>query len=119
MHHLLNVVTNIEGSPHAVLIRALHPTDGIETMLKRRNKSKLDKTLTSGPGSVCQALGLTFQNHNGHPFDQKPLWIEDRGVRFSPKEIQASRRIGIDYAEEDALLPWRFTIKRAEKGSNL
>lgn len=106
IHHLLNVVTNRDGIPHAVLIRGIFPTVGIETMLKRRNKDKLDHRLTSGPGSVCQALGINMQQ-NVTCFNSKSLWIEE-GVQVDPSQIETSKRIGIDYAGEDALLPWRF-----------
>ncbi len=99
MHHLLNLVTGPEGMPHAVLIRALHPTIGLETMQQRR---KGRKPLASGPGMVCQALGLTLKQ-NG-----QPLHIEDTGVR--PTEILASPRIGVDYAGPDALLPFRYRL---------
>lgn len=106
IHHLLNVVTNRDGIPHAVLIRGIFPTVGIETMLKRRNKDKFDHRLTSGPGSVCQALGINMQQ-NGTRFDSGSLWIEE-GMKVDPSKIETSTRIGIDYAGEDALLPWRF-----------
>lgn len=106
IHHLLNVVTNRDGIPHAVLIRGIFPTDGIETMLKRRNKDKLDNRLTNGPGSVCQALGINMQQ-NGTCLDSGSLWIEE-GVQAAPSQIETSKRIGIDYAGEDAMLPWRF-----------
>ncbi len=106
IHHLLNVVTNTEGIPHAVLIRGIYPTDGIKTMLERRNKDKLNHKLTNGPGSVCQALGINMQQ-NGIPFDSDSLWIEE-GVLIASHHVETSTRIGIDYAGEDALLPWRF-----------
>ena len=64
IHSLFNVVTNQEGTPHAVLIRAIQPEIGIETMLKRRGKTKLDNTLTNGPGSLAKALGIGLK-HNG------------------------------------------------------
>lgn len=107
MHHLLNVVTNVKDIPEAVLIRAILPTEGIEKMLQRRNKEALDKTLTSGPGALCQALGITLE-HNGLSLSHSPLWIEDRGVKLKEDQILKTPRIGIDYAGEDALLPWRF-----------
>jgi DNA-3-methyladenine glycosylase len=109
IHHLLNVVTNIEGIPHAVLIRAIQPTHGIDEMLKRRKKSALDSTLTSGPGSVCQAIGITHQQ-NGMPFSSKTLWIERSDLIVPRDKIHASARVGVDYAQEDALLPWRFQL---------
>jgi DNA-3-methyladenine glycosylase len=107
LHSLFNIVTNQEEIPHAVLIRAIKPEMGIETMLKRRHKSKIDKTLTNGPGSLSQALGLSL-NHNGCSLKGPCIWVEDQGIK--PAKITASPRIGIDYAGDDALLPWRFTV---------
>ena len=62
IHHLFNIVTNKENIPHAVLIRAIQPRDGIEIMLQRRNKKKVDHSLTSGPGSLTRALGITVKD---------------------------------------------------------
>jgi DNA-3-methyladenine glycosylase len=107
MHHMLNVVTAASGIPHAVLIRAIAPTHGIETMLHRRNKIRADHTLTNGPGSVCRALGIT-RRHNGHSFQGPTLWIEDIDFKLDSSTIFSTPRIGIDYAGQDALLPWRF-----------
>jgi DNA-3-methyladenine glycosylase len=107
IHTLFNVVTNAENIPHAILVRAIKPLVGIEVMCKRRKKQKLDKTLTSGPGSVCQALGIT-RVHNGEPLTGSTLWIEDRGVYPKKEEIISSARIGISYAEEYVHVPWRF-----------
>lgn len=112
IHYMFNVVTNQADIPHAILIRALLPEIGIETMLERRHKSKIDKTLTSGPGSVSQALGIS-REHNAMPLNLPPVWIEDRGVIVKQKEIIAGPRIGVDYAGEDAALPWRFRLVRS------
>ncbi|NGX37580.1 MAG: putative 3-methyladenine DNA glycosylase [Chlamydiae bacterium] len=103
MHNLFNIVTNKQDTPHAILIRALKPDLGIETMQKRR---KTSHNLTSGPGMVCQALGIT-RKENGHPLTEAPLWIEERGVKG---QIESSARIGISYAREHASLPWRFLL---------
>lgn len=116
MHHLFNIVTHQEGTPHAILVRALFPTDGIETMLKRRNKTKLDKTLTTGPGSLSQALGIQTK-HSGTPLTHPTIWIEDRGLVIEKEKILSSPRVGIDYAEEHALLPWRFHIVTSREGT--
>ncbi|HAZ15528.1 MAG: hypothetical protein A2Y28_04190 [Chlamydiae bacterium GWC2_50_10] len=105
MHHLFNVVTHRKETPHAVLIRSLHPTTGLKTMQRRRRK----EPLTKGPGNLSQALGLTLI-HNALPLNAPPLWIEDREVEIPPSKIQASERIGVAYAKEDALLPYRFSI---------
>lgn len=109
IHSLFNVVTNVEGIPHAVLIRAIHPTDGIDLMLKRRNKKKSDKTLTSGPGSVSQALDIHY-SHTGKDLLGDEIWIEDKGIKIHPNKIIEGQRIGVDYAGEDAKLPYRFRI---------
>ncbi len=111
MHALLNVVTNKKEIPHAILIRAIEPTHGIDIMLKRRSKTKQQKNLTVGPGSLTQALKIT-KELNGTPFDSNILWIEDRNIKISKKDIICSKRIGIDYSEEHALLPWRFRIRQ-------
>jgi DNA-3-methyladenine glycosylase len=109
IHQLLNVVTNVKDIPHAVLIRALYPTHGLDAMSKRRNKKPLDPVLAKGPGSLTQALGIT-KEHNGIPLDDHPLWIEETSLAIPSHLIQATPRIGIDYAAEHALLPWRFHI---------
>lgn len=104
IHFLLNIVTNQENIPHAVLIRAVKPTHGIETMLKRREKNKLNHHLTNGPGSVAQALGINAA-FNGTSCKGSMIWIEEGP---SPQKITIGPRVGIDYAGEDAALPWRF-----------
>lgn len=109
MHNLLNIVTNREDIPHAILIRAIKPEIGIEAMLGRRNKEKLMPNLTSGPGSVCQALGIT-RSHDKAILSGEEIWLEDRGVTIPREKIKALPRVGVDYAEEDALKPWRFLI---------
>lgn len=111
LHCLFNIVTNEKEIPHAILIRAIQPEVGIEVMLKRRNKEKLSSGLTKGPGTVCQALGIN-RVHNGLILDGEKIWLEDRGIIIPENQIQASPRIGIDYAKEDALKPWRFTLKK-------
>ena len=110
MHHLFNIVTHTEGHPHAVLVRAIYPTHGIDTMLKRRKKEAQDQTLCSGPGSLTEALGIRTC-HSGISLDGPEIWLEDRGLTIDKNAIFASPRIGIDYAEEHALLPWRFCLQ--------
>ena len=110
IHHLFNIVTHTNDVPHAVLIRALEPMKGIDEMLRRVGKEKLDHTLTRGPGNLSKALGITTL-HNGWSLQSKELFIGDDRVAFSDKEIATSPRIGVDYAEEDALLPYRFYVK--------
>ncbi len=109
LHYLFNVVTNVPEMPHAILIRSIKPEIGIEEMLRRRNQLKLTKTLTSGPGTLTQALGINL-THNGLPLERNLIWIEDRGVVVKDAEIICGPRVGVDYAGEDALLPWRFIL---------
>ena len=110
LYPLLNVVTNSEEIPHAILIRAIEPTEGLDIMLKRRNKTKLDYSLTAGPGALSIALGIT-KKLNGVLLTGPEIWIENGDTMISPNQILASSRVGIDYAGEDAELPWRFRIK--------
>lgn len=110
IHSLFNIVTNIENIPHAILVRAIEPIEGIEEMLLRRNKERLERTLTAGPGALAQALGIDIM-HNCLPLTGKIIWIEDRGIKIDLNDIVAGPRIGVDYAGEDALLPWRYRIK--------
>lgn len=110
IHHLFNVVTNREGVPHAVLIRAAYPEKGLEWMLFRRNKKTADKTLSAGPGTVSQALGI-HTSHTGTDLLGKTIWIEDAGITIKAKDIIAGPRVGVDYAGKDALLPYRFIVR--------
>lgn len=107
MHHLVNVVANKKDVPEAILIRAIRPEVGIETMLKRRKKEKVTPSLTNGPGSLCQALGIT-KKQDGIDLSGNCIWLEDRNASVLPHRIQQGPRIGVGYAEEDALKPWRF-----------
>ena len=110
IHHLFNVVTNIQDVPHAVLIRAAEPIIGIDVMLMRTHKKVLDNTLTAGPGNVSKAMGI-YTHHTGRNLQSKNFFIADDGFRVSKTKIAATPRIGVQYAAEDALLPYRFFIK--------
>jgi len=110
IHHLFNVVTNEKNIPHAILIRGVEPLKGINKMLERTGKEKLDKTLTRGPGNVSKALGI-HTTHSGMSLLSKEIFIADDGFIYSKKEIASSPRIGVDYAGDHALLPYRFYIK--------
>ena len=118
IHHLLNFVTNKEDLADAILIRAIEPIDGIETMMDRRKKSKFDKTLTSGPGTLSQAMGITTKN-NGIVLSSDKLWLEEAAFPVKEKDITTTTRIGVDYAQEDALLPWRFYLNTSKFVSKL
>lgn len=107
IHHLFNVVTSKYDDPKAILIRALEPITGINEMLKRAGKKKLDASLTKGPGKLAKALGISiFQN--GQKLNGNTIYLADDGVVYSKKEVLISPRIGVDYADEDAMLPYRF-----------
>ncbi len=110
IHHLFNVVTNREDIPHAVLIRSIIPIDGIEHMLKRRGMNKADAKLTSGPGSLSRALGITC-DYAACDLTADTIWIED-GIKIPSTNITVSKRIGVDYAGKDAGLPYRFSLDK-------
>jgi DNA-3-methyladenine glycosylase len=111
IHNLLNVVTGKEGFGEAVLIRALEPVDGIEIM-KQRTGARSEHRITSGPGKLTKALGITTSLDKSDLLrPDAPLFIEDSGIRFKGTRIDKSPRIGINYAGADALLPWRFSVR--------
>ncbi|MBL7717216.1 MAG: DNA-3-methyladenine glycosylase [Flavipsychrobacter sp.] len=110
IHHLFNVVTNAENVPHAVLIRGIEPLEGINDMLERRGKERLSSSLTAGPGALSRALGI-HTAHSGTSLLGEELYIEDRGIKIAPADIVAGTRVGVAYAQEDALLPYRFSVK--------
>ena len=107
IHHLFNVVTNQKDVPHAVLIRGVHPVEGIEYMQERRGKKKQTGKLAAGPGTLTEALGIRTA-HDGADLLGDRIFIEDRNIEVAEHRIEATPRIGIDYAGEDALLPYRF-----------
>lgn len=110
IHHLFNVVTNKEGYADAILIRALKPEKGIEQMLERRDRNKLDPAVSNGPGKLSQALGIKT-DHDQKDLMGEEIWIEDRSIEITDNQILSAERVGIDYAGEDARLPWRFVLK--------
>jgi DNA-3-methyladenine glycosylase len=117
VHSLFNIVTNVEEIPHAVLIRGILPVDGSQHMLERAGKKEILKDFTNGPGKVTKALGIHY-SHTGLDLIVKPgrkrdsgIWLEDNGFSINVAEIKVTPRIGVDYAGEDALLPYRFVYK--------
>lgn len=110
IHHLFNVVSSVEDDPHAVLIRAVEPLIGKEIMEDRRNMPSSKAAISSGPGSAAKALGID-QSFNKKDLTGDEIWIEDHGILYKPDEIITGPRIGVAYAQEDALLPWRFFVK--------
>ena len=110
MHHLFNVVTGTAQVPQAVLIRGLVPTIGLATMLERRNMPTLQPRLSAGPGALAKALGIDKSlNHKDLLCDE--IWIEDNGIVINPTQIVATTRVGVAFAQDHALLPWRFYLK--------
>lgn len=110
IHHLFNVVTSVEDDPHAVLIRAVEPLIGTEIMEFRRNMPASKAAISSGPGSASKALGID-RSFNKKDLNGNEIWIEDHEIQYPSDDIVAGPRIGVAYAQEDALLPWRFFVK--------
>ncbi|WP_375581375.1 DNA-3-methyladenine glycosylase [Marivirga tractuosa] len=108
IHHLFNIVTNTKGNADAVLIRAIEPILGEEIMLQRRNVNKIKPNIFSGPGKLTKALGIDKSQNALDLVNSEDLYIADSNIFVDT--IVSTTRIGIDYAEEDALLPWRFYI---------
>jgi DNA-3-methyladenine glycosylase len=110
MHHLFNVVTNVAGVPHAVLVRAGEVQSGLTTMLERRQKASQDRTLLAGPGSLARALGITTAL-TGSSLLSGPIRIEDHGLKVDDDRVLVGPRVGIDYAGEDVSRPYRFRLR--------
>lgn len=110
IHHLFNVVTNKKGIPHAILIRAVEPVEGISEMLKRRNKKKPDYSITKGPGSLSVSLGITVRQ-NGISLQSDTIFIADDAFIPDKKIVGVSPRIGVEGSGEAAGYPYRFFIK--------
>ncbi len=115
IHHLFNIVTGPEGRPDAVLIRALEPVKGIQTMLERRGLDKVQRRVAGGPGLVTQSLGITTEQDGLSLIHSNKIWLamDDTQNMDTDKntDIIASPRVGVDYAGEDAERPWRFRLK--------
>ena len=110
IHQMFNIVTNIEGIPNAILIRALEPIAGIDTMLERTAKTMHGFDLTRGPGNVAKALGF-HTSQTGMSLQSDLLYIADDGFTYNDADLIATTRVGVNYAGEDALLPYRFLVK--------
>ncbi|WP_213775199.1 DNA-3-methyladenine glycosylase [Bradyrhizobium sp. dw_78] len=103
IHWCVNFVCEPEGSASAVLIRALQPTHGIPAMRRRRGQED-ERSLCSGPGKLCEALGITVK-HSGLPLDAPPFALHARAGNV---DVVAGVRIGITKAAD---LPWRYGLK--------
>ena len=108
MYYQFNVVTNVVDAPHAILVRAVEPIEGIELMRKRRGNQP-DDNLTNGPGKLSIALGIDRRLDGADLLGNK-VWLE-AGEKIARSRIASGARIGIDYAAEWIDKPWRFWIK--------
>ena len=104
IHWCLNAVTDSEGHPAAVLIRALEPVEGLDTMRERRGTS--DRDLARGPGRLTEALAITGEQ-DGHDLGEPPLLLCE-GESPDPSAVETGPRIGISRAAD---WPLRFTLK--------
>ena len=111
-YSMFNIVTNIAEVPHAILIRAIEPVEGINQMQIRRNQMRVKRTLTAGPGVFAQALGIE-KVHTGLSLQGQSIWLEDYGECLPASQILASPRVRVAYAGEDAYLPYRFREKNS------
>jgi DNA-3-methyladenine glycosylase len=124
IHSLFNVVTNVAGVPHAVLIRGIIPVEGLPFQLERSGKTAMTPGIGIGPGKVSKLLGIHYSHsgqdlvNNSSPGRSQEIWIEDRGISIPASSISDGPRIGVAYAGEDACLPNRFRIYDAT-GSDL
>lgn len=109
IYHLFNIVTGPAGTPHAVLIRAVEPLEGIDLMLQRRKHVKVTRRLCAGPGMLTQALGITSA-YTGISLLGDNIWLEDRGIIIPDDMITTGPRVGVEYAGAHAKRPWRFRI---------
>ena len=110
IHDMLNIVTGSSGSSHAVLIRAIEPTSGIEIMEERRSVYNQPVRLCQGPGALGKALGLS-KTHNGFDLQGSIIWIEDNGITFNDEQVTASARVGMNFDGPYKTVPWRFYVK--------
>lgn len=108
MYYQFNVVCNLPDIPHAILVRAVEPVEGIELMRERRHQHP-DHNLTNGPGKLCIALGIDRRLNNADLLSDR-VWLEEY-AHISPRRIARGPRIGIDYAEEWIDKPWRFWLR--------
>ena len=112
MHHLFNIVTGPEETPHAVLLRGILPLSG-EDVMRSRMKYPSGKLKLNGPGKATKALGINT-SLNGFTINGEFIGIKLPEVELRPYEIITGRRIGVDYAGLDAMLPYRFYIEKPE-----
>jgi DNA-3-methyladenine glycosylase len=113
MHYLFNVVTNKKEVPDAVLIRGIIPLKNKKWIFQRISERSLKNGVLNGPGKVTKALGIN-KSLNGVSLLGNRIWIEDDGIFIPQNDVLVGPRIGVDYAGEDALLPYRFLVKNID-----
>ena len=109
IHYLFNIVTNKSNMADAILVRAIEPVIGLDTMMHRRHKNSVER-LTSGPGILSEAMGID-KSFYGEDLTGNRVWLEYATENPEKIQIVKTTRIGVDYAGNDANLPWRFYIK--------
>ena len=114
IHNLFNIITGEKENPQAILIRGIIPTVGCDHILARTGKSHQQQSVTNGPGRVSKALGIN-RLHNGHSVNGSLIWLEKQQITLNNYQLENGPRIGIDYAEEDAKLLYRFVLRKIIK----
>lgn len=109
IHNMFNVVVGPTGIANAILIRAAEPVDGVLEMKERRQSKEVN--VANGPGKLCQALGITRDHNNMNICTPSSLIYLAENKKISNEDIEIGPRVGIAYAEECAMWPWRFRIK--------
>jgi DNA-3-methyladenine glycosylase len=108
MYNQFNVVTNVADTPHAILVRAVEPCEGLDVM-RRRRQERSEYGLTSDPRRLCLPIGIDRKLDKQDLLGER-IWIEE-GVSISPRQIARGPRVGIDYAEAWVTKPWRFWVR--------
>ena len=107
LHWHFNLVTTADGAPHAVLIRAVEPLEGLALMAERRRLAPCHRNLTNGPGKLCAAFAIDGQAY-GADLTRQPLFLSEPERGTARPRVLSAPRIGIDYAGDWAARPWRF-----------
>jgi len=110
MHNMFNIVTGASGVPHAILIRGVKLVEGMEIAMRRTGKELKKDEKINGPGNVTKTMGIS-REQNGLCLTGEIIYLEKTQMIIPPEEIIVSARIGVSYAGNDALLPYRFRLK--------
>jgi len=113
IHHLFNFVTNVQGIPHAVLLRGIYPLEGIAVMEERTGKQFRSGSFADGPGKLTRSLAIRT-THDRTLLTGKKIWVDDAGIKVPGEQVEIGPRIGVSYAGPDAELPYRFLLRSPE-----